>query len=70
MPCRSCGSGQQHQYRSEIAIHHKPSLSTLRRPILVFPTVQLCITCGFVEFTIPAEELKEFVASTGKAASR
>jgi hypothetical protein len=59
MSC-ACGSDRQEQYRTEIAIHHKPRLGGIsKRPVMVFPTVQICLDCGNAEFRMSEEQLSE-----------
>ena len=59
MTCRSCGSENQEQFSTEIAIH----LPDRNKPlVLIFPKLLVCVNCGkpavAEEFTIPAEELR------------
>jgi hypothetical protein len=55
--CRSCQSANRSTFNGEIAIHF-PGLEGLDRPIVwVFPTLLVCLNCGFTEFAIPETEL-------------
>ena len=57
MPCRLCASENQKEFGSEINIHF-PGRKGLDEPtVLVFPTLIVCIDCGFTEFTIRETEL-------------
>ena len=59
MPCRSCQSAKQLNFGSEINIHF-PGLVNLTKPtVSVFPQLLVCSDCGFVEFSIPEEELHQ-----------
>jgi hypothetical protein len=58
MACKSCGSENQEEFRTEIAIH----LPDRNQPlVLIFPTLLVCLNCGkpeiAEEFTIPRNEL-------------
>jgi len=58
MACKSCHSENQRNFISEIAIHF-PGLAGLSKPIvLVFPTIVVCLECGFAQFAIPNAELR------------
>jgi hypothetical protein len=57
MLCPSCASGKRKQFVSEIAIHFS-GLENLDKPsVFVFPTVFVCLNCGFSHFTVPDTEL-------------
>ena len=44
-------------FSGEIAIHFR-GIAGLDKPIVwVFPQLQVCLNCGFAEFTVPGEEL-------------
>jgi hypothetical protein len=58
MACKSCGSKNQEEFRTEIAIH----LPGLDKPLVfIFPTLLVCLNCGkpeiAEEFRIPRDEL-------------
>lgn len=56
--CKSCQSDKESTFNGEIALHF-PGLEGLHRPtVLVFPTVIVCLDCGFSEFIVPQPELK------------
>jgi len=58
MPCRSCASGHQADFRAEISIS-LPGLKGLGKPaVLVFPMLLVCLDCGSTEFTIAESELR------------
>lgn len=58
MRCRSCTSENQRKFTSEIAVHFS-GLKNLDKPtVLVFPTLLVCVDCGFTEFSIPETELR------------
>ena len=59
MVCKSCGSGNLQSFNGELAIHH-PGREGLSKPlVLVFPTLVVCLNCGFTEFIMPPAELKQ-----------
>jgi hypothetical protein len=46
-------------YNGEIAIHF-PGIEGLEKsPAWVFPTLTVCLACGFVEFELPEEQLSQ-----------
>ena len=56
MDCRSCRSGNLKTFSAEIGIHF-PGLKNLDKPVVwVFPSLQVCLDCGFSEFFVPDEE--------------
>jgi len=59
--CASCGSNNQAECPTEMSIHIR------RNPgqpgILLFPKVLICVDCGFSQFTVPENELRELVYS-------
>jgi hypothetical protein len=55
-------------FNGEIAIHF-PGLKGLDKPIVwVFPKLTVCLICGAVEFSIPAEQLR-VLATDGDASA-
>jgi hypothetical protein len=68
--CNSCSSNRQTQFESEIFIQF-PSLKDLDKlPVMVFPTLSVCLDCGVVaEFTIPETELRELRERSESAAA-
>lgn len=56
--CKSCHSKNQNRFSAEICIH-LPGLKDLEVPaVFVFPTLVVCLDCGFAEFSIPESELR------------
>ena len=61
--CRSCQSSNQVEFLSEINIH-LPDITNLDKPaVLVFPSILICLNCGFSEFVIGESELNRMVTS-------
>lgn len=57
MTCKSCGSSGPTRFNGELAIHF-PELKGLNLPVVwVFPSLLVCLTCGFAELKVPEEEL-------------
>ena len=52
--CRACSSGNLQDLTSELCLHRPAELEDA---VFVFPTLTVCMECGFAEFTFPAEEL-------------
>ena len=59
--CRSCQSENKDTFGGEIAIHFR-GLEGLDKPIVwVFPETEICLNCGFAEFTVPDGELQVLI---------
>ena len=57
MSCKSCGSDSAGKFPAEIAIHFS-GLKNLDKPhVWIFPTLVVCLNCGYTEFAIPEDEL-------------
>jgi hypothetical protein len=68
MACNSCGSENQQQFPSEMAIH-LPGLKNVNKPpVLAFPNVRICMDCGFTEIAILGSVLYQL--GKGAAAPR
>jgi hypothetical protein len=68
MSCPICGSDNQAAFTAETNIHLS-GLANLDNPgILVFPTLSVCLGCGYSHFSIPEAELPQL--SRGTAAGR
>lgn len=58
MSCRSCQSGKQQSFPSEINVHF-PGRENLSKPtVMAFPKILICLNCGFAEFQVPTAELQ------------
>jgi hypothetical protein len=59
MPCKSCQSKNQQQFPAEINVHF-PGIKNLTKPtVWLFPKLLICLDCGFVEFRIGQDELRQ-----------
>jgi hypothetical protein len=58
MSCISCRSSNQVQLGSEIFIHSHGAEGVDRPGVMAFPTLVVCLDCGFSEFAIPEAELR------------
>jgi hypothetical protein len=68
MSCKSCQSQNQRNFGTEIAIHF-PGLKGLDKPIIwAFPKILACLDCGFAEFSIPENELRQLVKADSTSA--
>jgi hypothetical protein len=57
MACACCGSSNQAEFPSEIAIHF-PGRENRNKPhVFVFSAVLVCLDCGFSAFNIAEPEL-------------
>jgi hypothetical protein len=54
--CRSCQSANLKMFSAEIGIHFL-GLKNLDKPVVwVFPSLVICLDCGFSEFVVPEEQ--------------
>jgi hypothetical protein len=59
VPCKSCLSANTRTFNGELAIHF-PGLAGLKQTIVwVFPKLTVCLDCGFAEFEIPEEQIRQ-----------
>ena len=59
MRCRSCRSANVKMFSAEIGIHF-PGLKNLDKPVVwAFPSLLVCLDCGFTELSIPEEQRQE-----------
>jgi hypothetical protein len=49
MSCRVCRSSSQKSFDSEINLHSQRLADLNKMPCVVFPTVLVCLDCGFIE---------------------
>lgn len=62
MSCRLCNSDREAQLDAEVNIH-PVGLGALDKPaVLIFPTITVCLGCGFVEFNLAEAELRQLIA--------
>ena len=59
MLCPRCSSDKLSKFNAEINIHF-PGWEGLDKPtVWIFPEIGACLKCGFAEFSIPENELRE-----------
>jgi len=69
MPCKSCGSANQGQFRAETAIHF-PGPKNISKPVVwVFPELVVCLDCGAAEFAVREAELQLLAKGDSAAAA-
>jgi hypothetical protein len=56
--CRSCGSDELHEFKTEIPIVFPRAADLRKPPVWVFPRLLICLTCGHAEFVVPKAELQ------------
>lgn len=67
MSCKSCHSKNQRQFPAEINVHF-PGFAGLMKPtVWVFPKLLICLGCGFAEFTLTSNTLKQLRESDSPA---
>jgi hypothetical protein len=65
MSCCLCNSEVQKEFPSEIAIHF-PGKANLSVPhVFVFPSLLVCLGCGFTRFSIPQDDLRKLTERSG-----
>jgi hypothetical protein len=58
MACKSCGADSETEFGAELNVHF-PGRKGLDKPaVLAFPTLIVCLECGFTQFTLPRTELR------------
>jgi hypothetical protein len=63
MTCTSCQSLNVRVYPAELNIHH-PGMEGLDKPtVWAFPYLLICVDCGFTNFTLPDDQLRELIES-------
>jgi hypothetical protein len=62
MACKSCHSGDQRAYPAEINIHPPHTSENLDKPtVWAFPSLEICLNCGFTEFVLSVDERNELL---------
>jgi hypothetical protein len=59
MECPSCGSGNQVELQSEMAIHFSGRKNLDKPHVFVSPPVLICLDCGLSSFTLTETELQK-----------
>lgn len=59
MVCRSCQAENVTEFGAEINIHFPAQEGLDEPPVLVFPKLVVCLSCGFTDFTLEATELRQ-----------
>jgi hypothetical protein len=57
MACKSCASDNQTEFDSEINIHFHALSGSGKASVLAFPTLAVCLDCGFSGFTLPQKRI-------------
>jgi len=59
MSCELCSSDSQAEFTTETMIHFGGFNHLAHPGVLIFPTVLVCMDCGFSRFKIPESELQQ-----------
>jgi len=59
MKCSSCGSGNQVELQTEMAIHFSGRKNLNKPHVFLSPRVLICLDCGLSSFTLPETELQK-----------
>ncbi len=65
MPCKQCGLELLQEFDAEINLHIPGGESRDIAPVLIFPSLLVCLECGFTELVIPPDELSRLLPSSG-----
>ena len=65
--CKSCKSENQTAFPSKINIHFPGKRNLTKPTVLVFPTLLVCLDCGFTEFVTPETELRVLKEETAQS---
>jgi hypothetical protein len=57
MTCKACGSQQLSKLEAELCVHLGGLRELGQPPDITFPTLTVCLDCGFVEFRMDESEL-------------
>ena len=57
MACRTCQSTHQESFPAEVNIHF-PRSENAKPAVWAFPTLLICLDCGFAETSIEERELR------------
>jgi hypothetical protein len=60
--CPSCKSSNQAEFPSEMLVHFSGRENLDKPGVWLFPTVSICLDCGFLQSTVPAPELAQLGA--------
>jgi len=69
MSCRSCASGNQAEFSTEMMLHFSGVKNLDRAGVMIFPTLLVCMKCGATRFTVPESELRLLANTTSEAKS-
>ena len=64
MSCRLCASGNQAEFPAEMMLHFRGLKNVNKPAVWIFPTVLICLECGFSQFTAPKEQLMQLADPT------
>jgi hypothetical protein len=57
MTCKACGSQQLSKLEAELCVHLGGLRELGQPPEIMFPTLTICLSCGFAEFKMDQSEL-------------
>jgi len=57
MMCKSCRSTNQREFLAEINIHFPGSKNLTKPSVWAFPTLLVCLDCGFTEYLLDEDAL-------------
>ena len=66
MSCIACASEKQIELGAEINIHFPGRKGLDKSAVLVFPKLGVCLDCGFTEFAIPENALRQLRENAGE----
>jgi hypothetical protein len=66
MSCPSCSSKKQAEFSAEMLIHFVGFKNLDKPAVWLFPTLLVCLDCGFLQSTVPAPELTSLAVGTSE----
>jgi hypothetical protein len=57
MSCPACASCNQVEFSAEMIVHLGGLRNLDKSGVVLFPTLLICVSCGFSQFTVPKAEL-------------
>jgi hypothetical protein len=63
MSCAFCTSTNQTEFHAEMNIHLQGIRNSDKPGVFVFPTLLVCLDCGFASFMTPESELTQLAGS-------
>jgi hypothetical protein len=70
MSCKGCGAGNQRSFKSEMTIAFREPENVNQAPLYVCQDILVCLDCGHIEISLPAEKLEQLKQKPSKSFSQ